>query len=73
MLFSPFMPPHAVEECLPPRLPEMQALRGFLEITFPNWFKPAMDRNSLIALKNQMASAVEAAEKKLNEANDRRE
>ena len=43
-----------------------------MEITFPNWFKPAVDRNTLVALKNKMASAVETSEKKLNEASDHR-
>jgi hypothetical protein len=64
-MFAPLMPPHAIEECLPPRLPERKAFRGWLEITFPNLFKPDMDRNTLVALRNKMAPAVKEAEELL--------
>ena len=64
-MFAPFMPPAAVEECLPPKLSELAALRCYLEIAFPNWFKPSTDPNTLVALKNKMAPAVKEAELRL--------
>jgi len=57
-MFSPYMPPHAVEECLPPRSTEWQALKDLLQLTFPSVIPIKVERNDLIWIKNDIARAL---------------
>ena len=53
-MFRGLMPPHAVEECLPPKLTEWQALTGWLQLTFPSYIIGRADRNDLVRIKNEI-------------------
>jgi hypothetical protein len=59
-LFQGLMPPHAIEECLPPKLTEWQALGGLLHITFPSYFIARTDANDLVRLKNELRRSLNA-------------
>ena len=58
------IPAESIEQILPTKLSEGQALKSLLQIILPEWLLPRIDRNTLVAIRNQMLPALGEIERR---------